>query len=131
MLDFISIILIFILDNIPLDTSNGVLIMPYLTYLSYKKDKRTAFLFPLLGVILALHSNEPMYAFIFIGLNIIFYHIYFRNFDYNIGNIYVLSILQIVVWNLYTKSSLIIINILFLSIIYFIVNLFYMRRATK
>ena len=131
MLDFISILFIFILDNIPQTTSKGFLIMPYLAYLSYRKDKKIAFLFPLLAVILALHSREPAFAFLFIGINIIFYHLYFINFDYNIGNLYILSLLQIIVWKFFIKSPFVIVNILFLSVFYFIINLLYMRRATK
>lgn len=131
MLDFISILFIFILDNIPQTTSKGFLIMPYLAYLSYRKDKKIAFLFPLLAVILALHSREPVFSFLFIGLNIIFYHLYFINFDYNIGNLYILSLLQIVAWKFFIKTPFVIVNILFLSIFYFIINLLYMRRATK
>lgn len=131
MLDFISILFIFILDNIPQTTSKGFLIMPYLAYLSYRKDKKIAFLFPLLAVILALHSSEPAFSFLFIGLNIIFYHLYFINFDYNIGNLYILSLLQIVAWKFFIKTPFVIVNILFLSIFYFIINLLYMRRATK
>lgn len=131
MLDFISILFIFILDNIPQTTSKGFLIMPYLAYLSYRKDKKIAFLFPLLAIILALHSREPAFAFLFVGVNIIFYYLYFINFDYNIGNLYILSLLQIVAWKFFIKSPLVIANILFLSIIYFIINLLYMRRATK
>ncbi|MCX3067981.1 MAG: hypothetical protein ACRDCE_14375 [Cetobacterium sp.] len=131
MLDFISILFIFILDNIPQTTSKGFLIMPYLAYLSYRKDKKIAFLFPLLAIILALHSREPAFAFLFIGINIIFYHLYFINFDYNIGNLYILSLLQIIVWKFFIKSPFVIVNILFLSVFYFIINLLYMRRATK
>ena len=131
MLDFISILFIFILDNIPQTTSKGFLIMPYLAYLSYRKDKKIAFLFPLLAVILALHSREPAFAFLFVGINIIFYHLYFINFDYNIGNLYILSLLQIVAWKVFVKSPFVIVNVLFLSIFYFIINLLYMRRATK
>ena len=131
MLDFISILFIFILDNIPQTTSKGFLIMPYLAYLSYRKDKKIAFLFPLLAIILALHSKEPAFAFLFIGINIIFYHLYFINFDYNIGNLYILSLLQIIVWKFFIKSPFVIVNILFLSVFYFIINLLYMRRATK
>ena len=131
MLDFISILFIFILDNIPQTTSKGFLIMPYLAYLSYRKDKKIAFLFPLLAVILALHSREPAFAFLFIGINIIFYHLYFINFDYNIGNLYILSLLQIVAWKIFVKSPFVIVNVLFLSVFYFIINLLYMRRATK
>ena len=127
MLDFISILFIFILDNIPQTTSKGFLIMPYLAYLSYRKDKKIAFLFP----ILALHSREPAFAFLFVGINIIFYHLYFINFDYNIGNLYILSLLQIVAWKFFVKSPFVIVNILFLSVFYFIINLLYMRRATK
>lgn len=131
MLDFISILFIFILDNIPQITSKGFLIMPYLAYLSYRKDKKIAFLFPLLAVILALHSREPAFAFLFVGINIIFYHLYFINFDYNIGNLYILSLLQIVAWKIFVKSPFVIVNVLFLSVFYFIINLLYMRRATK
>jgi len=131
MLDFISILFIFILDNIPQTTSKGFLIMPYLAYLSYRKDKKIAFLFPLLAVILALHSREPAFAFLFVGINIIFYHLYFINFDYNIGNLYILSLLQIVAWKIFVKSPFVIVNVLFLSVFYFIINLLYMRRATK
>lgn len=131
MLDFISILFIFILDNIPQTTSKGFLIMPYLAYLSYRKDKKIAFLFPLLAVILALHSREPAFAFLFVGVNIIFYHLYFINFDYNIGNLYILSLLQIVAWKIFVKSPFVIVNVLFLSVFYFIINLLYMRRATK
>lgn len=131
MLDFISILFIFILDNIPQTTSKGFLIMPYLAYLSYRKDKKIAFLFPLLAIILALHSREPAFAFLFIGINIIFYHLYFINFDYNIGNLYILSLLQIIVWKFFIKSPFVIVNILFLSVFYFLINLLYMRRATK
>jgi len=131
MLDFISILFVFILDNIPQTTSKGFLIMPYLAYLSYRKDKKIAFLFPILAVILALHSREPAYAFLFVGLNIVFYHLYFINFDYNIGNVYVLSLLQIVTWKFYVKIPFVTVDILFLSIFYFIINLLYMRRATK
>ncbi|MBC2851244.1 hypothetical protein H5J22_07465 [Cetobacterium sp. 8H] len=131
MLDFISILSIFILDSIPQTTSKGFLVMPYLAYLSYKKEKKIVFLFPILAIILALHSSEPAYGFIFIGLNIIFYYLYFINFDYNIGNGYILSILQIIVWKKYVGDPLIIVNILFLSIFYFVINLLYMRRATK
>lgn len=131
MLDFISILFIFILDNIPQTTSKGFLIMPYLAYLSYRKDKKIAFLFPLLAIILALHSREPAFAFLFVGINIIFYHLYFINFDYNIGNLYILSLLQIVAWKIFVKSPFVIVNVLFLSVFYFIINLLYMRRATK
>ncbi|MGL5278663.1 MAG: hypothetical protein ACRC8M_06195 [Cetobacterium sp.] len=131
MLDFISILFIFILDNIPQITSKGFLIMPYLAYLSYRKDKKIAFLFPLLAVILALHSREPAFAFLFVGINFIFYHLYFINFDYNIGNLYILSLLQIIAWKTFVKSPLVIVNVLFLSVFYFIINLLYMRRATK
>lgn len=131
MLDFISILFIFILDNIPQTTSKGFLIMPYLAYLSYRKDKKIAFLFPLLAVILALHSREPAFAFLFVGINIIFYHLYFINFDYNIGNLYILSLLQIVAWKIFVNSPFVIVNVLFLSVFYFIINLLYMRRATK
>lgn len=131
MLDFISILFIFILDNIPQTTSKGFLIMPYLAYLSYRKGKKIAFLFPLLAVILALHSREPAFAFLFVGINIIFYHLYFINFDYNIGNLYILSLLQIVAWKIFVKSPFVIVNVLFLSVFYFIINLLYMRRATK
>ncbi len=131
MLDFISILFIFILDNIPQTTSKGFLMMPYLAYLSYRKDKKIAFLFPLLAVILALHSREPAFAFLFVGINIIFYHLYFINFDYNIGNLYILSLLQIVAWKIFVKSPFVIVNVLFLSVFYFIINLLYMRRATK
>lgn len=131
MLDFISILFIFILDNIPQTTSKGFLIMPYLAYLSYRKDKKIAFLFPLLAVILALHSREPAFAFLFVGINIIFYHLYFINFDYNIGNLYIFSLLQIVAWKIFVKSPFVIVNVLFLSVFYFIINLLYMRRATK
>ena len=131
MLDFISILFVFILDNIPQTTSKGFLIMPYLAYLSYRKDKKIAFLFPLLAVILALHSREPAFAFLFVGINIIFYHLYFINFDYNIGNLYILSLLQIVAWKIFVKSPFVIVNVLFLSVFYFIINLLYMRRATK
>ncbi len=131
MLDFISILFIFILDNIPQTTSKGFLIMPYLAYLSYRKDKKIAFLFPLLAIILALHSREPAFAFLFVGINIIFYYLYFINFDYNIGNLYILSLLQIIAWKFFIKSPFVIVNILLFSVIYFIINLLYMRRATK
>lgn len=131
MLDFISILFIFILDNIPQTTSKGFLIMPYLAYLSYRKDKKIAFLFPILAIILALHSREPAFAFLFIGVNIVFYHLYFINFDYNIGNLYILSILQILAWKFFIGNPLVIVNMLFLSMFYFIINLLYMRRATK
>lgn len=131
MLDFISILFIFIFDNIPQTTSKGFLIMPYLAYLSYRKDKKIAFLFPLLAIILALHSREPAFAFLFVGINIIFYYLYFINFDYNIGNLYILSLLQIIAWKFFIKSPFVIVNILLFSVIYFIINLLYMRRATK
>ncbi|MGL4999261.1 MAG: hypothetical protein ACRC0R_00390 [Cetobacterium sp.] len=131
MLDFISIVCIFILDNIPQATSKGFLIMPYLAYLSYKRDEKIAFLFPVLSIILALHSGEPIISFLFIGLNIFFYYLYFINFDYNIGNVYLLSILQIVAWNFYVDIPFVIVNIAILSVFYFIINLLYMRRATK
>lgn len=131
MLDFISILFIFILDNIPQTTSKGFLIMPYLAYLSYRKDKKIAFLFPLLAIILALHSREPAFAFLFVGINIIFYYLYFINFDYNIGNLYILSLLQIIAWKFFIKSPFVIVDILLFSVIYFIINLLYMRRATK
>lgn len=131
MLDFISILFIFILDNIPQTTSKGFLIMPYLAYLSYRKDKKIAFLFPLLAIILAFHSREPAFAFLFVGINIIFYYLYFINFDYNIGNLYILSLLQIIAWKFFIKSPFVIVNILLFSVIYFIINLLYMRRATK
>ena len=131
MLDFISILFIFILDNIPQTTSKGFLIMPYLAYLSYRKDKKIAFLFPLLAIILALHSREPAFAFLFVCINIIFYYLYFINFDYNIGNLYILSLLQIIAWKFFIKSPFVIVNILLFSVIYFIINLLYMRRATK
>ena len=131
MLDFISILFIFILDNIPQTTSKGFLIMPYLAYLSYRKDKKIAFLFPVLAIILALHSREPAFSFLFIGVNIIFYHLYFINFDYNIGNLYILSFLQILAWKFFIGSPFVIVNMLFLSAFYFIINLLYMRRATK
>lgn len=131
MLDFISILFIFILDNIPQTTSKGFLIMPYLAYLSYRKDKKIAFLFPLLAIILALHSREPAFAFLFVGINIVFYYLYFINFDYNIGNLYILSLLQIIAWKFFIKSPFVIVNILLFSVIYFIINLLYMRRATK
>lgn len=131
MLDFISILFIFILDNVPQTTSKGFLIMPYLAYLSYRKDKKIAFLFPLLAIILALHSREPAFAFLFVGINIIFYYLYFINFDYNIGNLYILSLLQIIAWKFFIKSPFVIVNILLFSVIYFIINLLYMRRATK
>lgn len=130
MLDFISILLIFILDNIPMVSSKGFLIMPYLAYLSYTKDKKIIF-YVLIAIILTLQSGNHIQAFIFVGLNIVFYHLYFINFDYNIGNIYILSILQIVVWKIYISSPLIITHILFLSISYFLINLLYMRRKTK
>lgn len=130
MLDFISILLIFILDNIPMVSSKGFLIMPYLAYLSYTKDKKIIF-YVLIAIILTLQSGNHIRAFIFVGLNIMFYHLYFINFDYNIGNIYILSILQIVVWKIYISSPLIITHILFLSISYFLINLLYMRRKTK
>ncbi|MDX8336483.1 MULTISPECIES: hypothetical protein [Cetobacterium] len=131
MLDFISILFVFILDNIPQTTSKGFLIMPYLAYLSYRKDKKIAFLFPILAIILALHSREPAFAFLFVGINIVFYHLYFINFDYNVGNIYILSLLQILAWKFFIKSPFVIVNILFLSAIYFVINFLYMRRATK
>ncbi|MGL5088789.1 MAG: hypothetical protein ACRC6Z_04975 [Cetobacterium sp.] len=131
MLDLISILFIFILDNIPQTTSKGFLIMPYLAYLSYKKDKKIAFLFPILSIILALHSGEPAHSFLFVGLNIVFYYLYFINFDYNIGNVYLLSILQIVAWKFYVNIPFVIVNIMILSVFYFIINLLYMRRATK
>ncbi|MGL4987652.1 MAG: hypothetical protein ACRCYT_06220 [Cetobacterium sp.] len=131
MLNFISILLIFILDNVPQTTSKGFLIMPYLAYLSYKKDKKIAFLFPILAFILALHSGEPSLSFLFIGLNTVFYYLYFTNFDYNIGNVYLLSLLQIIAWKFYVNIPLIPIDIVIHSIFYFVINLLYMRRATK
>ena len=129
MLDFISILFIFILDNIPQTTSKGFLIMPYLAYLSYRKDKKIAFLFPLLAIILALHSREPAFAFLFVGINIIFYYLYFINFDYNIGNLYILSLLQIIAWKFFIKSPFVIVNILLFSVIYFIINLLYYEES--
>ena len=131
MLDFISILFIFILDNVPQTSSKGFLIMPYLAYISYRKDKKIAFLFPILAIILALHSREPVFSFLFIGLNIVFYHLYFINFDYNIGNLYILSLVQIITWKFFIGDPFIIANMLFLSAFYFIINLLYMRRATK
>lgn len=131
MLNLISIILIFILDSLPQTSSKGFLIMPYLTYLSYKRDKKNLFLLPLLGIILSLHSSEPIYSFIFIAVNLSLYYLYFSNFDYNIGNVFILSIAQIIMWKLFVGDPLVIVNIIVTSLIYFIINLFYMRRATK
>lgn len=131
MLDLISIILIFILDSLPQTSSKGFLIMPYLTYLSYRRDKKNLFLLPLMGIILSLHSSEPIYSFIFIAINITVYYLYFSNFDYNLGNIFILSIAQIIMWKIFVGDPLIIVKIIVTSLIYFIINLFYMRRATK
>ncbi|MGL4989119.1 MAG: hypothetical protein ACRC5F_07780, partial [Cetobacterium sp.] len=81
--------------------------------------------------ILALHSGEPSLSFLFIGLNTVFYYLYFTNFDYNIGNVYLLSLLQIIAWKFYVNIPLIPIDIMINSIFYFVINLLYMRRATK
>lgn len=131
MLDLISIILIFILDSLPQTSSKGFLIMPYLTYLSYKRERKSFALLPLMGIILSLHSSEPIYSFIFIAVSLLVYYLYFTNFDYNIGNVFILSIAQIVMWKIFVGDPLVIVNIIVTSLIYFIINLFYMRRATK
>lgn len=131
MLDLISIILIFILDSMPVIITKGIIIMPYMAFLSYRKTKRMLFLFPVLGIILSMYTINPITSFIFIGLNLVFYFFYFSNFEYNAFNIYLLSILQILSWKFFIREQIDIKEILFLSIFYYLINLFYLRRVIE
>lgn len=131
MLDLISLVLIFILDSLPLMSSKGFFILPYLVYLAYKKEKSSFILVPLLGIILSLHSSNPIFDFVFIAINMVLYYLYFSQFEFNVLNTVMITIIQVIAWELYVGGPIEITNIVILLICYFITNLFYMRRATK
>lgn len=131
MLNIISILCIFILDSIPQATSKGYIIMPYFTYLAYRKDKVTAVYYPILAIILALHTSSPVYNFIFAILNFLIYYAYFSYFSYNFLNICILSIIQITMWRFYVNEPFLSLETAYLFVVYLIINYIYMRRATK
>lgn len=131
MLDFISIILIFFLDSLPQSFSKGFLIMPYMTYLGYKRDRRLWIIIPILAILLSLYSTTPMIHFLFVIGDILFYYLYFNLFEYNFGNVLLISILQLLTWKIYIGELNNLMETSIYIVLYIFINLFYMRRATK
>lgn len=131
MLNLISILFIFVIDSFPQIASKGFLIMPYLAYLSYKKEKKSILFYILVTIILMLHTTNPIYSVIFVLLNAIFYYIYFMQFSYNIENICIFTILQILCWKFFANESMTLISIGYSYIIYFFINYIYMKGANR
>lgn len=131
MLNLISILFIFIIDSFPQMTSKGFLLMPYLGYLSYKKEKKSIILYLLVTIILMLHTTNPIYSVMFVLLNAFFYHIYFMQFSYNIENIFIFTLLQILCWKFFANESINLISIGYSYFIYFFINYIYMKGANR
>ncbi|MGL4308326.1 hypothetical protein [Cetobacterium sp. SF1] len=131
MVHFISLLLVFIINSLPLKVSYGIITMPYIAYLAYNRNMKSGIMLFLLGIILTLQSQDFFSIMLFLIVTYgIFYYI-FIHLGYKKGNILLMVIIQGLLWGFYGGIPLNLHNILLMVISQGIVNYVYIRGVKQ
>lgn len=131
MVDFISLLLVFFVGSLPIHVSYGVLVMPYLTYLAFRKDGRSSVMLFLLGLILSLQNSEFFQIMFFLVLSFGIFYLFFIHLGYNLGNIVFIVAIQWILWYLFNEVHLNLYQITTSITGYFLVNYIYIKGVRR
>lgn len=131
MLDIIYIITIFIVESISIQISGGILIMPYLLYLTNFKAEKSLVLVGITALIYSLQTDRffEILAY-FILFYIVFYNIN-KHLEYTYINILIFSVAQQILWWCAFEKGVYYIGIIIPFVFYNILNYLFIKIYKK
>ena len=131
MLDIIYLILIFIVGSISIQISNGILIMPYLLYLTTLQTKKSIVLTAVIGIVYALQTDKVIEILFFFALFYIIFYQILKYLEYTYMNVVIFSLAEQILWAVVFEKGLDYIGIFIPFVFYNLFNLLFMKLYKK